>query len=441
MSAQHRPWRQSYEAGVPGDVEVPDRSFDALFAEAAAAAPSQPALSFVNRVFSYAELDSLIARVAAALQRDGIGPGERVWIDLPPCAHWWMAVLGTLRAGGVPVLAPEPGAPSPAGVAGVLGPLRASIVARGRAPGVAAAEGVVVAVDPGSVLPRSLRVARAVGRRFGWVVPDRSDGQAGGVAWDVWLGRGSEPRPATRPTTSPALCLTAGAPRPVPAVTFTHRHLVAGATQLRAWLPDAVPAADTWLVLAPLAGGLGAVAALGAAALLQARVVVVPRATFENVRDVVRYLRPAYVVSTGDTVAALTQDPRLAQSDMRGVRVWLTGDPLDPEVASAFHDATGLAPCTGLGGPEVAGLVLCHPANAPVRQGCLGLPLPSVDIRICGGRAPTPAAGPGAARADAAGGGSGRLEVAGPNVAADGWLPMGADVAVDADGFVCLASV
>lgn len=437
VSLQHRPWRQSYEAGVPDRVEPIDRPFDAIFAAAAAATPSRPALTFVNRTYTYAELDNAIGRAAAALQRDGLAPGDAVWIDLPPCAHWWMAVLGTLRAGGVPLLARDAGRASPrVAAADPVGPVRACIVGRARPTGAVASGGPVIVVDPGTVLPRSIRVVRAIGRRFGGAPgSDGGDAGAGGLAWDAWLGRPGEPHPAARAADAAALCLAAPPDRGTGSILFTHRHLVAGAHQLQAWLPDAVPGADTWLVLAPLAGGLGAVAALGAAALLQARVVVVPRAALEEVRDVVRHLRPAYVVSTGDVVTMLAQDPRLAQCDMRGVRAWLAGDPLDQEVLSAFQDVTGLAPCTGLGGAAVAGLAICHPVNAPVRPTCVGLPLPSVDVRV----RPGGGLAAGVVGVAAAGGAvAGRLEVSGPNVAADGWLDTGVDACVDAAGFVCL---
>lgn len=43
-------------------------------------------------------------KVAYALHRHGVRPGQRVFVLLPPCTAWWESVLGCMRAGAVAVL-------------------------------------------------------------------------------------------------------------------------------------------------------------------------------------------------------------------------------------------------------------------------------------------------------------------------------------------------
>ncbi|WP_234996046.1 AMP-binding protein, partial [Streptoalloteichus hindustanus] len=58
-----------------------------------------------ERRWSYAELDARADRVAAGLLRLGVGPGDRVVVQLPNVAEFLEVVFGVWRAGGLPVFA------------------------------------------------------------------------------------------------------------------------------------------------------------------------------------------------------------------------------------------------------------------------------------------------------------------------------------------------
>jgi acyl-CoA synthetase (AMP-forming)/AMP-acid ligase II len=79
-----------------------------MLAEAAARHPASPALFDGERRFSHAELDVRVDRVAAALQREHLGPGDAVAIVAAPSSEYVFAFFGALRAG----LAVAPLAPS-----------------------------------------------------------------------------------------------------------------------------------------------------------------------------------------------------------------------------------------------------------------------------------------------------------------------------------------
>ncbi|MEO6379686.1 MAG: class I adenylate-forming enzyme family protein [Caulobacteraceae bacterium] len=74
----------------------------------AQAAPDRAALVQPPRTLSYAEVDTLMDRVAAALQRDGVAPGEAVAICATTSLEYAVTYLGALRAGvSVAPLAPS----------------------------------------------------------------------------------------------------------------------------------------------------------------------------------------------------------------------------------------------------------------------------------------------------------------------------------------------
>ena len=85
----------------------PFRLIADLVREHAARRPASPALLQDERRLSYAELDALMDRVAAALQRDGVAPCDSIAICAQASIEYAAVFLGALRAGvAVAPLAP-----------------------------------------------------------------------------------------------------------------------------------------------------------------------------------------------------------------------------------------------------------------------------------------------------------------------------------------------
>jgi acyl-CoA synthetase (AMP-forming)/AMP-acid ligase II len=93
-------------------VFIPD-----LIADHAAARPDHPALILGDLVVSFGELDRLMDRVAAALQRDGIEAGEAIAICASTSIEYASTFLGALRAGVV--VAPLAPSSTPESLAGM----------------------------------------------------------------------------------------------------------------------------------------------------------------------------------------------------------------------------------------------------------------------------------------------------------------------------------
>src|SRR5690348_3553993 len=98
-----RPWLNSYDPGVPADIEVPDGPLDAALAAAAARHPDRPAIRFFGRAVTYGELDELVNRFANALLALGVSKGDRVALLMPNCPQMVLAYYGGLRIGAVMV--------------------------------------------------------------------------------------------------------------------------------------------------------------------------------------------------------------------------------------------------------------------------------------------------------------------------------------------------
>jgi acyl-CoA synthetase (AMP-forming)/AMP-acid ligase II len=91
----------------PGDALArPFGSFPELLRLHAARRPGHLALVQGERRITYGELDRALDRVAAALRRDGVGPGDSVAICAANSIEYALLFLGALRGGAVAALVP-----------------------------------------------------------------------------------------------------------------------------------------------------------------------------------------------------------------------------------------------------------------------------------------------------------------------------------------------
>jgi acyl-CoA synthetase (AMP-forming)/AMP-acid ligase II len=95
-------------SAIAAYVERPFGTFAALFALQAQARPDHPAIICGDRTISYRELDALADRIAASLQRDGVGPGGAVAICATASIDYAAVFIATLRTGAaIAPLAPS----------------------------------------------------------------------------------------------------------------------------------------------------------------------------------------------------------------------------------------------------------------------------------------------------------------------------------------------
>ena len=94
---QLREWHHA--PGLRGDAG--GRRFEELFEDRAAAAPDVAAVVFGDRTLTYGALAAASRRLAARLDAAGVGAGEMVAVAVERSPDLFVAMLGTLRAGGV----------------------------------------------------------------------------------------------------------------------------------------------------------------------------------------------------------------------------------------------------------------------------------------------------------------------------------------------------
>jgi long-chain acyl-CoA synthetase len=98
-----QPWVKSYPPNVRWNAPLELSSVQSVLEKASARFGPQPALDFMNKRITYAELDALANRAAAGFQKLGVKPGVHVGLFLPNTPHYVIAFFGVLKAGGAVV--------------------------------------------------------------------------------------------------------------------------------------------------------------------------------------------------------------------------------------------------------------------------------------------------------------------------------------------------
>jgi len=156
-------------AALP-EADPPFQAIADMVRDHAKARPRQPALVQGDSTLDYGELDALMDRVAASLQRDGLGPGAAIAVCAQSSPRYAALFLGALRAG----VAVAPLAPS------VTPDSFAAMVDDSQAGWLFVDAAAVPLVDPASMGARCVSL----------------DGQAPGRGFDDWLAaEGAQPRP------------------------------------------------------------------------------------------------------------------------------------------------------------------------------------------------------------------------------------------------------
>ena len=315
-----------------------------------------------ERRITFRDFDERSERFAEALQRRGIGPGDRVMVQLPRVPEWWEVLLGCLKAGAVAV--PGTVLLTPKDIA------YRTQLAEGVAY-VTDADGAARVDEVRSDCP-SLRELFVVGERDGWRSYEAElDGGAGRA------------RRIDTASDDPALVYftsgTVGRPK---MVLHTHAsypigHVITG----KLWLdlkPD-----DLHLNLSETGWAKAAWSSFfgpwsqGAALFVQDA-----RGKFSAAETL--QLLEAYPITT--FCAPPTAYRMLVLEDLGSAKTSLrhcvgAGEPLNPEVIDAWKRGTGLEIRDGYGQTET--VLLC--ANFPaleVRAGSMGKPSPSLSVAV-----------------------------------------------------------
>ena len=98
-----KPWLRLYPDHVPQELPPPQHSMADLFEASARRVPERDAIRYFDEAISYARLEDLASRFAAALAERGVGKGDRVAIFTQNNPQFLIAQYGVWKRGAIAV--------------------------------------------------------------------------------------------------------------------------------------------------------------------------------------------------------------------------------------------------------------------------------------------------------------------------------------------------
>jgi len=438
-----RIWLKHYPAGVPHDVDLTQySSLVDLLEEGFRRHASRNAYAYMDKYYTFGDVDRYSMAFGAWLQGQGLAPGARVAIMMPNVVQYPIALAGVLRAGYVvvnvnPLYTPrelehqlkDSGAEAIVILENFAATLQ-QVIAK------TAVKHVVVA-SLGDMLgfPKGVIVNFAV-RKVRKLVPAFS--LPGHVRFTETLDAGARSRlePVRKtPDDVAFLQYTGGTTGVSKGATLTHGNLVANVLQMEAWIIPALtdtsrgPVPEQFVYICALP--LYHVFALVVNCLFGLRIGTL-NVLITNPRDIPGFAKELakykfnVIPGVNTLYNALAENADFRKLDFSSLRVANGGGmAVQKAVSDKWQAITGLPIIEGYGLSETSPVATCNPINNPEYSGTIGLPFPNTEIAILDdAEQPVPL------------GQAGEIAIRGPQVMAGYWnRPDETEKVMTPDGF------
>ena len=393
-------WLKHYPPGVPADIDADQySSLVALIEDGFAKYATRNAYAFMDKYFTYADIDRYSAAFGAWLQGLGLARGARVAIMMPNVVQYPIALAGVLRAGYVvvnvnPLYTPrelehqlkDSGAEAIVILENFAATLQ-QVIAKTQVKHVALASiGDMLGFPKGAIVNFALRKIKKIVPTY--ALPghvrfnDALDAGARGKLTPVKLGLQD----------IAFLQYTGGTTGVSKGATLTHRNIVANVLQLEAWVQPAlndtsrgpVPEQLVYICALPLyhvfaltvncLGGLR----LGALNVLIAN----PRDVPGFAKELAKY-RFNVLPGVNTLFNTLAESPDFQRLDFSSLRIANGGGmAVQQAVAEKWIKLTGVPIVEGYGLSETSPVATSNPVMAREYNGTIGLPFPNTEIAI-----------------------------------------------------------
>jgi fatty-acyl-CoA synthase len=356
--------------------------------------PDKPALVFLGRRISYAELRAQAERLAARLHALGVRRGDRVMLDMQNCPQLVIAHFAILRANAVVV---------PVNPMNRAEELKHYITDPDAKVAITTADLAAEIARADAELPAGQRLAHLIVTRFTDAFhPDAPEAPPLPTAWHDWLlTRHELPQLAGGECLAWAAALDNDLPLPVlevgpddlavlPYTSGTtglpkgcmhpHRSLMHNAMASSMW-GNATPE-NVALLVVPMFHITGMVSVMHANIYVGSTLVLMPRWDRELAGRLISDWKVTAWTNIPTMVIDLLGSPNFDQYDLSSLAYIGGGGAAMPQaVAQRLFEQFGLRYVEGYGLTETAAPSHSNPPDAP-RQQCLGVPFMSCDARV-----------------------------------------------------------
>lgn len=386
-----RPWLENYQPGVPADIDLPADSLPEMLAASARRFGRRTALDFFGAATSYRELGDQMERAAEGLRRLGVGPGHRVALVLPNCPQHVVAFYAVLRLGAVvvehnPLYTERELRHQFEDHGATVAIVWNNVVEKIQGFPRDIAVDTIVSVDIVRAMPRTKRLAlrlpvakaRSARKALTAVVRDT-------MPWEKLLRnkplRRGYPQPGVEDLA--AIQYTSGTTGHPKGAMLTHRNLRANAEQGKAWMHGAREGKEVMYAVLPMFHAFGMTLHLTFGILTGSRIVLFPKFDVDLVLAAAKKHPPTIFCAVPPIYERTAREARKRGVDISSVRFAISGAMnLAQETVDLWESTAGGLLVEGYGMTEASPVALGNPFADTRRNGSIGVPFPSTEMRV-----------------------------------------------------------
>ena len=363
---------------------VPD-----LLDRAARDYPARPAIAFLGRRWTYAQLAADVERVAAGLQALGVNPGDRVGLCLPNTPYFVIGYYAVLKIGAVVVnynpLYVERELEYQIRDSGTsvmlvidLPDIHRKVVAVAERAGLRN----IVVCSLADALSATKSLLYKIAKRKQRVTRLPPDGRH--VAMAALLACGDKVRPVVVSSDDVAvLQYTGGTTGKPKGAMLSHANVIANAGQNVAYDPTRKLGQERVLGVLPLFHVFAMTVVMNYSVETAAEMVLLPRYELKATLKALLASKPTVFPAVPTIYGAIAKLAEKEKRDLSFIQLCISGGaPLPVEVGDHFRRLTNAHLVEGYGLTEASPVVCCNPAQGQAKTGSVGVPLVATIVEI-----------------------------------------------------------
>jgi len=431
---EQKRWHMAYEPGILPQLEYPAITLSETLRNSAVRFPEKNALIFMERQWTYRELDELVSQMANLLISLGIKQGDRVGIQLVNSPQFVIVYFGILRAGAIAV----PINPNFTGddLAYIIKNSGMSLIVAG-----VEQLSVLELIINGKIRIIVTDIKAPFHKNNLYETPVEAL-KLEEILFDQSI---TDPLTGITPDSIANLQYTGGTTGIYKGAILTHENLVVNATQFRHWFKNVYQDGEgKFVCVIPMFHIYAMSTTMNHAILSGSSLFILPKFDLNELMRLIEKHKPNLFMGVPAMYGAIAMREG-HDYDLSSIEACMCGSaPIPIPVHQKFEQITGGKLREGYGLSECAPAVALTPIYGRVKHGSAGVPVPDTDVRIVDPQTGAEVTTPGLI---------GEILVKGPQVMRgyweqpeetalvlrDGWLHTGDLGSLDEDGYVFIA--
>lgn len=383
------PWLATYPDGVKWDADLTPKPVYKILEDTVEKFPDNNAVDFLDKKFTYAEIGTMVNKLAMGLQKLGVKKGTKVGVFLPNSPFFVVAYYAISRAGGTIVN---------------FNPLYSE---RELAHQIEDSDTEIMITldlkmlyDKMSNMLRDTTLNKLVVCPFTKILPfpknllfpvvkakERAKVKFSQnvLAWsDVIQNPGTPDTVDINPEEDIALLQYTGGTTGVPkGAMLTHANLYINTMQASMWFTGVEPGKDKMLGVLPFFHVFAMTVVMNLSIYNGMEIIALPRFELEQALKAINDKKPTNFPAVPAIYNAIINHKDVGNYDLSSIKFCLSGGaPLPADTKEQFEKLTGCSLVEGYGLTESSPVATCNPVVGENRTGSIGLPLPQTVIEI-----------------------------------------------------------